>query len=121
LQLLVHSPPICNLFKELGDLKGQRGAAGLETGGSPTPLVDATVRFLEEYISKEKEPPSTQHPPQKDTKGKSREVEENKNESKGGDSFEPTYLYDAMKQNMRLRTLLVRSRVTWRPAVSDLC
>jgi hypothetical protein len=46
LQLLVHSPPFWNLFRELGDLKGKRGEGGPDIGGSATPLVDAMVRFF---------------------------------------------------------------------------
>ena len=51
LQLLVNSPPFWNLYKELGDLKEQRRAGVPETGGSGTPLVDATVRFLKEFLA----------------------------------------------------------------------
>ena len=51
LQLLVPSSPFWDLFRELDDLKGQRGAGSLETGGCATPLVDATVRFFEEFES----------------------------------------------------------------------
>jgi hypothetical protein len=34
LQLLVHSPPSRNLFRELGDLKGLRGAGAARSRGS---------------------------------------------------------------------------------------
>jgi hypothetical protein len=50
LQLLVRSPPFWNLFRELGDLKGQRAAGVPETGGGETPLADATVRFFEKFV-----------------------------------------------------------------------
>ena len=105
LQLLVHSPPFWNLSRELGDLKRQREAGGLVTGGSATPLVDATVRFFEEFIFKEESTP-TQQPPQQDA----REDEEQKEEQNAANSFEPTYLYDAMKEKRQLKNLLVRSR-----------
>ena len=51
LQLLVNSPPFWSLLRELVDLKGQRGAGVPETGGgpTPTPLVDAALRFFKEY------------------------------------------------------------------------
>jgi ubiquitin carboxyl-terminal hydrolase 10 len=113
LQLLVHSPPFWNLFKHLGNLKGQRGAEGSKIGGGATPLVDAMVRFLEEFVFREKEPPPTQITQQllqHATRGKPREDGEEKNENNFVDSFEPTYMYDAMKVKRQLKNLLVRSR-----------
>jgi hypothetical protein len=111
LQLLVHSPPFRNLFWELGGLLGQRGAGGPETGGGATPLVDATVRFFKEFVFKE-EPPPTQQPPQQAAGRKPRESKEEKFKNKVVDSFEPTYMYDAMKEKAQLKTFLVRSRAT---------
>jgi hypothetical protein len=111
LQLLVHSPPFLNLFKNLGDLNIQRGAGGPETGGGAIPLVDATVRFFEEFTFKE-EPTPMQQPLQQAAMGKPRENEEEKTENKVVDSFEPTYLYDAMKEKRQLKDLLVRFRAT---------
>ena len=108
LQLLVHSPPFWNTFRELGDLKGQRGSAGLETGGGATPLVDAMVRFVEEFVFKDKEPPPMQQPPQQTARGKPKENEEAKRELNSVDSFEPIYMYDAMKEKRQLKDLLVR-------------
>ncbi|KAF8494143.1 hypothetical protein F5888DRAFT_1926325 [Russula emetica] len=102
LQLLVNSPPFWNLFRELGDLKGQRGAGVPETGGA-TPLVDAIVRFFKEFIVEES--PSTQQQSQPATGGTSR-AEEEKNEDNVVDSFEPTYMYDAMKEKSQLKPLL---------------
>jgi hypothetical protein len=96
LQLLVNLPPFWNLFRELGDLKGQRGARVPETGGGATPLVDATVRFFKEFIVEES--PSTQQPSQPAT-----------GETSRTDWFEPTYLYDVMKEKRQLKPLLVRS------------
>ena len=108
LQLLVNSPPSWNLFKDLGDLKGQRRAGVPETGGGVTPLVDATVRFFKEFIAEE-EPPSTQHQLQS-AAGRTSRADEEKKDDKIVDSFEPTYLYDAMKEKRQLKPLLVRSR-----------
>ena len=117
LQLLVHSPPFWNLFsREMGDPKGQRGAGGPETSGSATPLVDATIRFCKEFMSKDKGSP----PPQQDARGKPGEDEEAKKEHDAADSFEPTYMYDAMKEKKPLGSLLVRFRFAWRPAVTYL-
>jgi ubiquitin carboxyl-terminal hydrolase 10 len=115
LQLLVNLPPASNLFKKLRDLKGQPGAGVPETGGGATPMVDATLRFLEEFIVEEKSPstqhqsPSTQQQSQPATGGTPR-TEEEKKDDKVVDSFEPKYLYDAMKEKKQLKPLLVRSR-----------
>ena len=105
LQLLMHSPSFRNLFKELGGLKGQRGVGSPATGAGATPLVDASVRFLEEFVFKE-EPP----PPQQDAERKLREDEDATREHNAVDSFEATYMYDAMKEKSQLKDLLVRSR-----------
>jgi ubiquitin carboxyl-terminal hydrolase 10 len=112
LQLLLHVPPFWNLFRELGRLKGSRGARGPETAGGATPLVDATVRLVEEFMPKEKELPSTRQPPELEHAeiGRPRADEEEKKENKLVDSFEPTYMYNAMKENGRLKTMLVRPR-----------
>jgi ubiquitin carboxyl-terminal hydrolase 10 len=107
LQLLVNLPPFWNLFRELDDLKVQRGAGISETGGGATPLVDATVRFLEECIVEE-DSPSTRQQSRPATGGTSR-AEEGKKDDDVVDSFEPTYMYDAMKEKRQLKPLLVRS------------
>ena len=107
LQLLVNSPPFWNLFRELDDLKGQRGAGVPEAGGGATPLVDATLRFFKEFIADVS--PSTQRQSQPATGGTLRADEEKKDDNVF-DSFEPTYMYDAMKENRQLKPLLVRSR-----------
>jgi ubiquitin carboxyl-terminal hydrolase 10 len=101
LQLLVNSPPFWNLFRELGDLKRQRGTGVPETGGGATPLVDATVRFFKEYMVEEQSQP--------ESGGTSRADEEKKDNSVVV-SLEPTYLYAAMKEKRQLEPLLVRSR-----------
>ena len=104
LQLLVRTPRFWNLLKELGDLKEQRGARDLETGGGgATPLADATVRFFDESMIKE-EPPAAQQQPQQTSGRKPGEDED----AKKVDSFEPIYMYDAMKENIQLKSLLVR-------------
>ena len=106
LQLLVNLPPFWNLFRELGDLKAQRGAGLPETSGGATPLVDATVRFFKEFSVGE-ESPSTPQWSQPATGWTSRAEE--KRDNTAVDSFEPTYLYDAMKEKRQLKLLLVRS------------
>ncbi|KAH9998207.1 hypothetical protein BJV77DRAFT_1064759 [Russula vinacea] len=107
LQLLVYSPPFWNLVWQLEDLKGRRG--GLELGGCATPLVDAMIRFFDEFVFRDKEPPPTQQTLQQPdtTKGKAKEGEvEKKDDNKIMDSFEPTYLYEAMKEKRQLKHLL---------------
>lgn len=106
-QLLVHSPPFRNLLRELGDLKRQHGARVLEAGGGGTPLVDATERFIEEFMFKEESPP-TQQSPQQAAGGKPREDGEKK-ERNAVDSFNLTYMYEAMKEKGKPKDILVRS------------
>ena len=86
---------------------GQRGRGdGQEDSESPTPLVDATVRFLEEFVYEEnKKSPAQQ--PQLAVKGKAKDEEEEKEDS-GVDSFVPTYVYDAMKEKKRFDHMRVR-------------
>ena len=76
----------------------------------PTPaLVDATVRFLEEFTFKEKKPPRM-HRPLQQAREMPREDEEEKNELNAVNSFELTYLYDAIKEKKQLKDILVRCR-----------
>ena len=111
LQLLVHSPLFSNLFRELGDLKRQHKADGPDTDGRASlPLVDATVRLLEEFTFREKEAPPTQKAPQQ--AAVRTPEEEAKTVHFSIDSFEPSYVYDAMEESRRLKSLLVHSRAT---------
>jgi Family of unknown function (DUF6535) len=114
-QLLVHSPPFWELFKGLGDPKGPRRAGVPETSDGATPLVDATLKFFEEFMFEE------QPPPRQVAGGESREDEDATREHNIVDSFEPMYLYDAMKEKRKLKDLLVRSRTTYCPDVTDSC
>jgi hypothetical protein len=107
LQLLVHTPTFWDVFRVLGDLNGQLGAGDLATAA---PLVDATMRFFEEFVLKENKPPPTQQPPQQAVREIQREDEEEKKEHNAVDFFEPTYIYDAMNEKTQLKYLLVRSR-----------
>jgi hypothetical protein len=70
--------------------------------------VDATARFFKEFIVEE-ESPSTQQQSQPAAARTSRADEEKKDDHVV-DSFEPTYLYDAMREKRQLIPLLVRSR-----------
>jgi hypothetical protein len=111
LQLLVHSPPCWSLFGELGDLKEKCKSRGAETGGGTTPLVDATTRFFEEFMIKE--PPLTQHPTQQAARKEERKDEGAEKEHSAVDSFEATYVYNAMREKKQLKNLLVCSHAAY--------
>ena len=115
-QVLVNTPPLWNLFKELDDLKRQRvrGTGVSETGGGATPLVDATVRLFKEFVVEE------ERQSQQAISGTSRAGEEKKDNTIA-DPFEPTYMYDAMKEKTQLKSLLVRSSAHVTTSVTDLC
>ena len=109
-QLLVHCPPFLNLFKDLGELVGQQGLGeDKETSGGATPLVDAMVKFLNGFVYKV-ELSMPQQSQQNATKGKVRGDEDGKKEHGVVGSFNPRYMCDAMKENRRLKHLLVCSR-----------
>ena len=74
-----------------------------ETGVSATPLVNATVMFFEEFVFKEKKPPPTQQPPYLAVREILGEYEEEKEDHNAVDSFEPMYMYDAMKEKSQLK------------------
>ena len=80
-----------------------------EAGGGTTPLVDAKVKFLDEFVYKE-ELSVTQQMKLSIETGEAREREEWKKEHDAADPFNPRYLYDAMKEKKQLKYLLVCSR-----------
>jgi hypothetical protein len=80
---------------------------GGETGGGATPLMDATIG-LEKFTNKEK-PSLTRQFLRRDTRGKAREDEKDKEEGSGVDPFLPTYVYDAMKEKRQFINVRVRS------------
>jgi ubiquitin carboxyl-terminal hydrolase 10 len=111
LQLLVYCPPFWKLFRELGRLIGPRDRGeGQGTGGSSTLLVDATVRFLEEFVYEEKMLLPTQQSQQQTRNVNVKEEEDEKKEDDGVYSFIPTYVYDAMKVKKRFDNMRVRPR-----------
>lgn len=83
---------------------------GQGTGGSATLLVDATVRFLEEFVYEEKRPLPTQQSRQLTRNVNAKEEDDEKKEDDGVDSFIPTYVYDAMKERKRFDNMRVRPR-----------
>ena len=100
LQLLVYFPPFWRLFKELGRPISQREQGQTQgSGDGATPLVDAPVKLLEEFVYEEKKPlpPPTSTSTQRGSLGKAKDEEEKK-EIEGVDSFMPTYVYDGMKK-----------------------
>ena len=107
LQILVRSPPFWNLFKELGSLKGQHGGGAPEADGGVIPLVDATTRFIGEFLVKEKESPPIQQLPRQ-VAGETRREDEEREKRSALDPVDPTYMYEAMKEKRQLKDFLVR-------------
>lgn len=105
LQLLVSCPPFLDLFRELGRPVAQREG---DTGGDATPLIDATVRFLNEFAYKEKLS-LAQQCPQQATRGKTRKDEKKKEDNDGVHPFIPTYVYDAMKEKKQIISVSICS------------
>jgi hypothetical protein len=105
LQLLVHCPPFWDLFRDLGRLMERRELGeGQETMVGATPLLDAKVKFLDEFVYKKL---SVAPQLQQNAARKAREDEEGKKER---DIVDSSYMYDAMKGKGQLKILLVRSR-----------
>jgi ubiquitin carboxyl-terminal hydrolase 10 len=101
LQPLVYCPPFRDLFRGLGGLVGQRERG--ETGVGATPLIDATVRFLNEFAYKEKLSLTHQA-----ARGKLREDEDGKKEDDAVHSFLSTDVYDALKERRQFIIMRVR-------------
>ncbi|OBZ65722.1 Ubiquitin carboxyl-terminal hydrolase 10 [Grifola frondosa] len=97
LQTLVYCPPFHRLFSELRRYLAGPVAGSQKEGSNATPLVDATVQFLKEFVP---DPPSAflNHK----SKGKERE-DDNFDEL---DSFIPSYVYDAMKEKKRFANMI---------------
>ena len=99
LQSLVYCPPFRELFRDVG-----QSEAG-EIGGGATPLVDATVRFLDGFAYKEKSSLAHQA-----ARSKLREDEDGKEEDEGVRSFLSTDVYDALREKRQFIGIRVRSR-----------
>jgi ubiquitin carboxyl-terminal hydrolase 10 len=109
LQLLVYCPQFWNQLRYMSRLIIRRGEPkGQQTGGARTVLVDATFRFLDEFMHKEKTS-LTERSLQLAQKGKAREDETIKKEDNDIDPFIPSYVYDAMKEKKQLKRMLVRT------------
>ena len=98
LQSLVYCPPFRELFRDLG--QRERG----ESGDDATPLVDAMVRFLDEFAYKEKS--SLTH---EASRGRTREDEDGKKGDEGVHSFSSADVYDVMKEKRQFVSIRVRS------------
>jgi hypothetical protein len=121
LRPLAHCPPFWNLFRDLDKLTGQRVLGeGQETGGGATPLVDATIKFLDEVVYKE-EQSVTRQSRHGAASGRERVDEQGKKEHGVVDSFNPKYMYDAMREKRQLKNLLVRCRVQDAPFLLPIC
>ena len=97
LQSLVYCPPFRELFRDLG-----QSEVG-EIGGA-TPLVEATVRFLDEFVYKEKSSMTHQA-----VRSKPREDGDEKKEDEGVHSFLSTDVYDALMEKRQFISIRVRS------------
>lgn len=107
LQLLVYCPQFWNQLRYTSQLIGE--PIGQQTGDARTALVDATSRFLGEFVHKEETAP-TQRSLQLDQRWRATEDELKKEpEYNGKDPFMPTYLYDAMKGKKQFKNMLVRT------------
>jgi ubiquitin carboxyl-terminal hydrolase 10 len=126
LQILVYCPPFHKLFAELGRLLGENGGQALGLGAGDkdregTPLVDATIVFLKEFTSstsrgrgEAKDGPHSRGGsvlPNGRGKGKGREkLDDDRgtgDDDWDGESFLPTYIYDAMKEKKRFDSMRV--------------
>ena len=101
LQVLIYCPPFWKLFYDLGRLLDNSSENGVSS--SKTPLVDATIKFLREFIPKQKAAPE----------GKGKAVDRTYNaygeeEDDIMSSFIPSYVYDALKEKKRFDHMRVR-------------
>ncbi|KZV79125.1 cysteine proteinase [Exidia glandulosa HHB12029] len=110
LQALVYCPPFHRLFAELGRLSASaafqtttqqnklRGTVGARLGATPTPLVDATINFLDEFAPRST-PAATPSDPSRSRSPTGSAA------GADSDAFIPTYIYDALKQKKRFDSM----------------
>lgn len=101
LQILVYCPPFHRLFSELRRHLAGPVVGSQREGSKATPLVDATIQFLKEFVP---DPPAPG--PAANSKAKGKEREDDGFEEL--ESFIPTYIYDAMKEKKRFANMIVR-------------
>ncbi|OSD08397.1 cysteine proteinase [Trametes coccinea BRFM310] len=97
LQILVYCPPFHRFFSELRKHLAGPVVGSQREGSKATPLVDATIQFLKEFVP---DPPA----PGADSKAKGKEREDDLFDEL--DSFIPTYVYDAMKEKKRFANMI---------------
>lgn len=124
LQILVYCPPFHKLFAALGQLLIDGNAKENLTGkigtSTSTPFVNATAVFIQEFmennerkakklevVSKSGINGSSGSNIRSGGKGKEREFREEVEDDYEGESFLPTYVYDAMKTKKRFDTMRV--------------
>ena len=100
LQSLVYCSPFRDLFRDLSVGQCERGGIG----GCATPLVDATVRFLDGFAYKEKLSVTHQV-----ARGKVRDDEDGKREDDGVHSFLSTDVLNALKEKRQFTSVRVRT------------
>ncbi|KAM5538092.1 hypothetical protein V8D89_008289 [Ganoderma adspersum] len=98
LQILIYCPPFHRFFSELKKHLAGPVVGSQREGTKATPLVDATIQFLKEFVP---DPPANTNTNSK-SKGKERE-DDIFDEL---DSFIPTYVYDAMKEKKRFANMI---------------
>jgi ubiquitin carboxyl-terminal hydrolase 10 len=126
LQILLYCAPFHRLFLELGKLLpavatqkdgASSGSSAPSASSSATPLVEATVTFLKEFVTPKKpllingksgvmSGVASGSGYGRGNKGKEREMIE-MDDDWDLDSFLPTYIYDAMKEKKRFDTMRV--------------
>ena len=99
LQVLVYCPPFHRFFSELRRHLTGPVVGSQREGTKATPLVDATIQFLKEFVP---DPPA---PVESSSKSKGKEREDDSFDVL--DSFIPSYVYDAMKEKKRFASMIV--------------
>ncbi|KAJ3475243.1 hypothetical protein NLI96_g11964 [Meripilus lineatus] len=108
MQVLVYCPQFNRLFWELGKYLPGPVVGGQKEGTKATPLVDATVQFLREFMppdSYSQPPPKAQGKGKLDAKAKGKEREE-VDDFYEPESFLPTFVYDVMKEKKRFANMV---------------
>ena len=116
LQMLVYTPPFQKLFVELGKLKAAKDE---KKGSEKTPLVEAMIEFVKEFVVDDVRLTNGHGLTNGwgGGKGKEKEKERQWEDSNldggedegmwGGESFIPTYVYDALKEKKRFDNMRV--------------
>jgi ubiquitin carboxyl-terminal hydrolase 10 len=109
LQILVYCAPFHQLFVELGRVVPDPvvGKENQKEGGSSQPLVAATVAFLKEFKGKDGVVAAGARNGNGSVGRKGKEREEREEDDWDGDSFLPSYVYDAMKEKKRFDNMRV--------------